>query len=368
MHPDAPLRAAPSQDAIHAALVRMGLMGPGERPPLVPLGGGVSSDIYRVDLPAGPACIKRALPRLKTAAEWLAPVERNRWEYEWMQVAAKIVPEAVPQLFGRDEESGAFAMEYLDPAIHPVWKAQLRDGVIEETTAREVARRLVAIHAATAGDGEIARRFATDHIFFPIRLEPYLVATAQRHPDIGCALTELAEATAVTRRTLVHGDVSPKNILVGPKGPVFLDAECAWYGDPAFDLAFCLNHLLLKCLWRRKWRDRYLACFDALADAYLRGVTWEPRSELESRAAQLLPALFLARVDGKSPVEYVTEERDKARVRRVARSFFFRPARRLREIRDAWTAELAPGRANFSIRAEEQAGCDFNPAPPPDRS
>lgn len=341
IHPDkTPLSSALSQEAIYRALEGMGRMRRGERPPLVPLGGGVSSDIYRVDLAAGPLCVKRALPRLKTAAEWLAPVERNRWEYEWMQVAGKIVPDAVPQLMGRDEESGAFAMEYLDPATHPVWKTQLRDGLIEEATAREVARRLAAIHAATAGDAEIARRFATDHIFFPIRLEPYLIATAQAHPDIGCALTELAEATAVTRRALVHGDVSPKNILVGPRGPIFLDAECAWYGDPAFDLAFCLNHLLLKCLWRRQWRDRYLACFDALADAYLRAVSWEPQTALESRAAQLLPGLFLARVDGKSPVEYVTEESDKARVRRVARSFFFRPARRLAQLRDAWAAEL----------------------------
>ena len=140
-----------------------------------------------------------------------------------------------------------------------------------------------------------------------IRLEPYLEATAETS-----SRSRQGADGAVARNTgnqaiaLVHGDVSPKNILAGPDGPVFLDAECAWYGDPAFDLAFCLNHLLLKCLRRPAHAAACLAAFDrASVDAYLAGVAWEPRATLEARAARLLPALLLARVDGKSPVEYV---------------------------------------------------------------
>src|SRR5947207_1259288 len=106
---------------------------------------------------------------------------------------------------------------------------------------------------------------------------------------------------------------------VGRPGPVFLDAECAWYGDPAFDLAFCLNHLLLKCMLNRRAITRFLTCYDRFAETYLRAVNWELRDELEPRAACLLPALLLGRVDGKSPVEYITEEADKERVRKVAR-------------------------------------------------
>ena len=131
----------------------------------------------------------------------------------------------------------------------------------------------------------------------------------------------LSRLTLATKLTLVHGDVSPKNILVGPDGPVFLDAECAWYGDPAFDLAFCLNHMLLKCLWTPRAAARFLDLFDVLARSYLAGVTWEPPAAMEARTAHLLPGLFLARVDGKSPVEYVTAEADKARIRRVAQKF-----------------------------------------------
>ena len=127
----------------------------------------------------------------------------------------------------------------------------------------------------------------------------------------------------------------------GAGGPILLDAECAWYGDPAFDLAFCLNHMLLKCLWRPQWRDRYLACFDALAHAYLAGVCWEPAARIEARTARLLPGLLLGRVDGKSPAEYLTDERDRERVRRVARAHLLQPVERLAAIRDAWQLELA---------------------------
>jgi aminoglycoside phosphotransferase (APT) family kinase protein len=221
-----------------------------------------------------------------------------------------------------------------------VWKNQLRDGLADPATAAAVGARLALIHGATASDGAIARRFATDDNFYAIRLEPYLIATGRAHPDLTDKLAALAAATAGARLALVHGDVSPKNILIGPRGPVFLDAECAWYGDPAFDLAFCLNHLLLKCLWVPAAAGGFLGCFDRLADDYLGAVGWEPRAALEARAARLLPGLFLARVDGKSPVEYLTQATDKARVRRVARAFLDRPATRLASLRCAWAREV----------------------------
>ncbi len=332
--------AATPEAVLHPALRRMGLAAAHEHPALEALAGGVSSEIYRVELAAGPVCIKRALGQLKVRAEWKAPVERNRYEVRWMRTASAIVPEFVPAVLGDDPESGSFAMAYLDPAQHPVWKDQLRDGTIDAGTAAEVARRLVRVHAATAGDARVAREFATDAIFHAIRLEPYLLATARAHPDCTARLEHLVHVTAGTRLALVHGDVSPKNVLVGPRGPILLDAECAWYGDPAFDLAFVLNHMLLKPLWRPQGREAYLACFDALAATYLEGVAWEPRAALEARTAHLLPGLFLARVDGKSPVEYVTDEARRERVRRAARALLLAPVERLDDVRDAWHAEL----------------------------
>lgn len=321
------------------ALRRMGLLEGSAAG--APLTGGVSSDIWRIDLPGGPVCVKRALAKLRVAADWRAPVSRNRYEARWMEIAGAAVPGAVPRLIGQDEASGCLAMAYLDPAQHPLWKDRLRGGDADPGFAGAMARALVRIHAATAAQPELAEQFPTDAIFRAIRLEPYLLATASAHPDRAEALHALADVTGRTRRALVHGDVSPKNILVGRRGPVFLDAECAWWGDPAFDLAFCLNHMLLKCLWTPRATAGFLSVFDRLAGTYLSGVDWEPPAALEARAARLLPGLFLARVDGKSPVEYVTEERDKDRVRRTSRVLLADPVERLEAVRAAWAEELA---------------------------
>jgi aminoglycoside phosphotransferase (APT) family kinase protein len=305
------------------------------------LTGGVSSDIWRIDLAAGPICVKRALAKLRVAADWHAPVERNRYEARWMLRANAAVPGAAPTLLGLDEASGALAMQFLSPDDHPLWKTQLRDGGADPAFAARVAVSLARIHAATASDAGVAAELPTDQIFYDIRLEPYLVATARAHPDLAPQLLDLVATTQANRRVLVHGDVSPKNILCGPGGPVFLDAECAWWGDPAFDLAFCLNHLLLKCIWTPSAIAGFLACFDALVDAYLAHIDWEAPTSLEARVAHLLPGLFLARVDGKSPVEYITIESDKARVRRTARTLLAEPVHRLSDVRASWTKELA---------------------------
>lgn len=310
-----------------------GLAAPDESPQAFPLTGGVSSDIWRVELQNGPVCVKRALPRLRVAQLWEVPVERNRYERLWMETAGAIVPGVAPRVLAADD-AGLFAMEFIDDC--PLWKAELAAGRAEISFARHVGERLARIHAATAGRDDVARRFATDASFHAIRLEPYLLATARAHPDLAPALQALVERTASTRLALVHGDVSPKNILVGPRGPIFLDAECAWYGDPAFDIAFCLNHLLLKCAWVPPAATGFLACFNALAAAYLQGVNWEQTDVLEARAASLLPGLLLARVDGKSPVEYLTDEASKDRVRRVARALLAAAPSSFATVREQW--------------------------------
>jgi hypothetical protein len=307
-----------------------------------PLSGGVSSDIYRVDLPGRTLCIKRALPKLKVAADWQAPVSRSSFEWGWISFVAKRFPNYAPTPLAHDPLSGVFAMAFFSAEDHPLWKAQLLGGQVDIATAAAVGRATAQIHAASTLEPALPALFDSGDNFHALRLEPYLLATARTHPEVGQQLSQLAERTAATRLALVHGDVSPKNILVGAEGPVFLDAECAWFGDPAFDLAFCLNHLLLKRLAVPQKAVELRAAFDALSSAYLRGVSWESRSRLEARAATLLPGLFLARIDGKSPVEYVTRDDQRESVRACALPLIRNPVPTLKEVADAWFLASSP--------------------------
>src|ERR1700736_613634 len=140
---------------IVALLVRSGLLAAEDEPRARALAGGVSSDIWRVDLAGGAVCVKRAIPRLKVVADWRAPVDRNAYEVAWLEVAGAIVPEGVPRVFAHDPTAGFFVMEYLDPARYRVWKEALRQGAVDSGSVQAVARRLVRIHAATAGDAVI---------------------------------------------------------------------------------------------------------------------------------------------------------------------------------------------------------------------
>ncbi|MEL6964893.1 MAG: aminoglycoside phosphotransferase family protein [Pseudomonadota bacterium] len=330
-------------------LGRLGLVEPGEYPEMEALTGGVSSDIWKVTTSARAVCIKRALAKLKVEADWHAPIERNAYEAAWMQEAAKVVPDAVPELLGQDQAKGLLVMEYLEPKAFVNWKEELRRGRADVAAAAAVGACLARIHNATAYQPEIAAQFPTDQIFYEIRLEPYLIATAKAHPQHAAALNRLVDTTQSTKRALVHGDVSPKNILIGESGPVFLDAECAWYGDPAFDLAFCLNHLLLKGAWVPTAKAAFLACYGALHHAYLDGVTWEEPAELEARVACLLPGLLLGRIDGKSPVEYIVDEPQKDRIRSFATERLSNPPQCLNDIREAWAGHDTNDSRNLTV-------------------
>jgi 5-methylthioribose kinase len=317
----------------------LGLAQPDEEVHAEALGGGVSSGIFRVELRSGNYCLKQALPRLKVAKEWLVPVERVFSEIAYLRAAGGIVPGSVPQVLGEDVDTKSFVMPFLGPRYRN-WKTDLLAGRVDAQVASAVGTVLGRIHAATADDPLVAQRFATDANFHALRLEPYLVETSREHPHLAPGLLALVERTASTRRVLVHGDVSPKNILAGPHGPVLLDAECAWFGDPAFDVAFCLNHFLLKAAHLPASARDLMKAFHGFAQSYFAHVHWETAAALQERVATLLPGLTLARVDGKSPVEYLTEPQRVA-VRRAAIALLQDAPSSLETLAVRWTLEFA---------------------------
>ena len=333
-------KLAPDEEMLRS-LQRSGLLHDVKGATFEVLTGGVSSDIWKVNADGRVYCVKRALSKLKVEADWFAPVERNRYEVAWYQTADKVVPGSAPRILAHDDQAMLCAMEYLDPQTHKLWKSELRAGRADVEQAAQVGTLLGRIHSRTVNDEAVRAQFPNADIFRAIRLEPYLEATAARHADLEEQLFYLSRRTAGISLAMIHGDVSPKNILLGPDGPVFLDAECACIGDPAFDIAFCLNHFLLKCIWTPPAERDFIACFREMSSSYLKEVDWEYSEVLEERAATLLPGLFLARVDGKSPAEYVKEEGDKEKVRHCARALLFNPPARLNDVAHAWHEEFS---------------------------
>ncbi len=305
------------------------------------LSGGVSSDIWRVDLEGRSLCVKRALPKLRVKDDWQAPPDRNLYEWRWFQTVRRWIPEAAPEPLAFDPERRLLAMAFLPPEDHPLWKAEMLAGRVDVGFAAEVGERLGRIHAASAAEPGLASQFASDEGFFALRIDAYLLATARRRPEVAAEIGALARRTAELKLGLVHGDATPKNILMGPRGPVFLDAETAWWGDPAFDAASVLNHLLLKRLVVRGRARALNESFTAMAEAYLARIDFEPRAAMERRAAALLPALLLARVDGKSPVEYITTDAERDLVRAAAIPLLKHPPETLEAVRAAWDRTLA---------------------------
>jgi aminoglycoside phosphotransferase (APT) family kinase protein len=307
---------------------------------LTALTDGVSSDIFRVDDGGDSFVVKRALPRLRVREEWTANVDRNRYEQEYIEYVARFMPQSVPTLRSGQRGRGYFAMELLGPEFVS-WKKLLLSGQANVEHAEMAASLLGTIHARSAGDADAAAHFDTTGNFIELRIDPYLLRTASRHPDLEPLLRAEAQRLAATKICLVHGDFSPKNIMISPSRFLLLDCEVAWYGDPAFDVAFLLTHLLLKGLYHAPQQIG----LHEMSEAFWRGYAEKARAaldsrELEPRVARLLLALLLARVDGKSPVEYLASPQKQAWVRDFTRPALLSGCSNLRELFERWFAEL----------------------------
>lgn len=306
------------------------------RATLTPLTGGVSSEIYRVNDGDRQFVVKRALPKLKVEADWYADTSRNAMEQGYIQYVSQIMPDAVPKLIHVNNQSGYFAMEFLDEFAN--WKEDMLYGQLDSDIAKAAGATLGKIHATSWNDPVIAKTFDAVENFDQLRIDPYLRATAAKHSFISEPLLGEAQRLRTSRQCLMHGDYSPKNMLHRQGRFVILDCEVACHGDAAFDLAFLLNHLLLKGLHHAPRPTALPHLFESTVTSYQAEMTTLAPAILES-AARLLPMLLLARIDGKSPVEYLTHDKQTV-ARNFAIAHILKPSLDLNTLAYRWYSHL----------------------------
>jgi 5-methylthioribose kinase len=286
------------------------------------LGGGVSNHVYEVTWEDGCVVVKRPLPNLAVEEDWPADVDRVHNEAAAIRTYASVLADAdlaarVPGVVSETDDH-VVAIECA-PADATMWKAELLDGRVDAAVAAAVGEVLGTVHDAVADDPAVRETFADKRPFDQLRVDPYHRATARRHPDVADAIRTEIDRIMDVSRTLVHGDYSPKNVLVDRRSgaiPWVLDFEVAHWGDPAFDTAFMCNHLYIKSIYNHGAHEAYADAAARFWDAYDAAVAWD----IEHETVRELAVLMLARVDGKSPVEYVEREAVADALRRVAKA------------------------------------------------
>jgi len=284
-----------------------------------PLGWGISNVVMKVELPGDCFVFKQSLPKLRVKDDW--PFDRSRIfvERDCMRLLGELLPPgSVPSVRFSDDENFTFGMSCA-PEGGVLWEQALLEGQIDPVTAEHAGNLLAQMHNRAASDARAQTRFADPTVFLQGRVDPYHRTTAKAHPDLAPLIAAEVERMLRTRRTLVHGDYSPKNIFAYPGHLLLLDFEVAHYGDPAFDTAFCLNHLLLPAVRFPERRARYLESAQRLWRTYSSHLDAALSEGIEAHTVRELGCLLLARIDGKSKIPYITEEPTKEVARRIAR-------------------------------------------------
>ena len=279
--------------------------------------GGVSCIVAFVRAGEKELIIKQALAQLQVKETWLCDPNRMHIEYECNALYHRLAPDMAPAVCFYDDEHYIMGREAV-PERCPMWKAQLLSGLLDFSVAEKVIRALAAVHAACAHDPEVARLFGNKDIFYGLRVSPYIEFTLGKYGQLKDFASPLVEELMGPGITLVHGDFSPKNIMIDDRNVRILDFEVAHYGHPAFDLAFFSVLFLCKSVKHKAWAAAYRNLLAFMLDTYFDNVAYMNNVALEASFVRLLALMLLARVDGKSPAEYITEEVDRERLRAMA--------------------------------------------------
>jgi 5-methylthioribose kinase len=324
------------RDALLRYLAATGRLREGEPVTFSVLPGGVSSRTVLVEWPNGRGWVlKQALPKLRVAVDWFsdpARVHREALGLRWLMELAP--PGSVPALAFEDERHHVLAMEAV-PRPHANWKAILLAGELEADHVQQFGRLLGVVHRNSwQRRAELATVFDDRSFFESLRVEPYYQYSASQVPAAAGFLRDLIAATRSRRLALVHGDYSPKNVLIHGGRLVLLDHEVIHWGDPAFDLGFGLTHLLSKAhhiRGRRADFARGAGAFLATYTTELRGVPWA--DDIEAHAVRHALGCLLARV------EYL-DEAERRRQRDAAVALMARPPARVDDLVREFLARL----------------------------
>lgn len=280
-------------------------------------GGGVSCTVAFVYAGKKPIIIKQGLAQLKVKEEWLCDPNRMNIEQQSTRIYHKLMPDCAPEVYFYDGDNYIYGREAV-PEDWRMWKADLLNGKLDFVAAGKVIQTLLTVHNTCSRDRAVAAEFGRKDIFYNLRISPYFEFIKGRYPERSALISSVIDFLMTAKITLIHGDFSPKNIMTDGNAVSILDYEVAHYGHPAFDLGFFSTHFVLKAIKNKQWAESYLNMLVYMMDQYFGGVDCMDTQELEACYLKTWALIILARVDGKSPAEYITEEADKALVRDVA--------------------------------------------------
>jgi 5-methylthioribose kinase len=270
------------------------------------LSGGVSNVVFRVETPGRDFVVKQSRPRLRTRAAWFSDLERVYREQQVIETLHPLLPENAPEILFTDRDNYAFAMSAA-PADAQVWKALLLAGHVDLGLGTRTGSLLGTMHQATAERPALVEPFRDHTAFVQLRVDPFYRRVQERRPEVATPVERLIEQMLTIREGLCHGDYTPKNLLIHGSTLTLVDYETAHWGDPTMDLGLGLCHFLLKAIHRWDRRQDYFDLTRAFWRGYSVAVSFRPLAELERRGIAHGGACLLARVDGTSPVDYLTE-------------------------------------------------------------
>jgi aminoglycoside phosphotransferase (APT) family kinase protein len=294
-------------DELIAYLRQSGRITPNETPRATILAGGVSNRTVLVERDDGSAwVVKQALEKLRVKVDWFSDPARIHREAAALRALPDLAPPgAITPLVFEDMHLHLLAMQAV-PAPHENWKTMLMAGDVRHDHVEQFGRLLGSIHRKAAERAQVLAPAFDDRSFFQsLRLEPYYQYAAQQVPAAGDFISALIRDTLASRFTLVHGDYSPKNILVHQSRLILLDHEVIHWGDGAFDIGFALAHLLSKAHHLAARRQEFAHSAALFWTTYRHETKWP--DTMESRAVRHTLGCLLARVRGRSTLEYLNE-------------------------------------------------------------